>query len=155
MRPASPGPRVLAEDLLVAMSAIRRNARRTGRRPALLFSLSGSQLELLRLVRRNPQISVARAAEELSLAPNTVSTLVGQLTEAGLLERRADSSDRRVARLDLAPEARKNVEGWLERRSEAVVRALGHLRDEERTALETAVPALLSLADELDAEADR
>lgn len=145
----------LADQLLTAMSAVRRNTRRKAKRPTMLWSLTGSQLELLRLVRRNPDISVARAARELGLAPNTVSTLVGQLTEAGLLGRRADSSDRRVARLELPPHTRKKVEGWLDRRYRAVVQALLELSLAERDALAAAVPALVSLAHRLDEDIDR
>lgn len=118
----------------------------------MLSSLTGAQLELLRLVRRNAHISVTHAARELGLAPNTVSTLVGQLTDAGMLVRRVDASDRRVARLDLAPDTRTAVERWLDRRSRVVVNALHRLGETERQSLEVAAPALASLADEVDQE---
>ena len=86
-----PSPRaeqdLLADRLLAAIASLRRVSRRSARRPTELFSLTGSQLELVRLVRRKPDVSVAEAASELRLAPNTVSTLVRQLADVGILSR--------------------------------------------------------------------
>ena len=42
-------------------------------------------------------MGVAEAARSLGLAANTVSTLVGRLTVAGLIERTDDPADRRAA----------------------------------------------------------
>jgi hypothetical protein len=50
--------------------------------------------ELPRLVRRRPDLSVAEAADELALAPNIASTLVGQLAEANVLISVSDPRDR-------------------------------------------------------------
>lgn len=68
----------------------RSTSRRTGRPP-----LSDAQVEVLRLVERWPEISVKETAERLHTAANTVSTLVGDLTGAGLLERDRDPDNRR------------------------------------------------------------
>jgi DNA-binding CsgD family transcriptional regulator len=58
---------------LVAQTArIRRAGRRYSGRPVELSLLTGAQLELVRLVRRRPGLSVADAAQELGLAANTV-----------------------------------------------------------------------------------
>ena len=70
------------------MGAIRRSGRRHAGRPEELSQLTGSQLELVRLLRRRPGISVNQVADELNLAPNTVSTLVRQLVDAGFVVRR-------------------------------------------------------------------
>lgn len=136
----------LADQLLAAMSDIRRSCRRAGERPAVLLALSGAQLELVRLVRRQPGISVAQAAQQLNVAANTVSTLVGQLTEAGLVDRRPDESDRRVARLALTPEARDRVEAWRDRRTAVLAAAMGRLAPGERSELERVVATLGGLA---------
>ena len=71
----------LAEQLYAAVGLLRRHARRIGGPPFGDQSTAPTtaQLELVRLVRRNPDLSVAGAATELGLAPNTVSTLVRQL----------------------------------------------------------------------------
>ena len=94
-----------ADELLRSLFSIRRTGRRIAGRPTEFASLTGAQLELVRLVRRRPGVSVAEAASELQLAPNTVSTLVRRLTETGIVVRTVDGVDRRVARLDLADRA--------------------------------------------------
>lgn len=143
----------LAQSLLDSMAAIRRTARRVAQRPALLSNLTGSQLELVRTVRRRPGISVADAAEELRLAPNTVSTLVGQLTDAGLVVRNADRDDRRVARLELDPSAARTVHGWHDRRTAAVASVLARLSPADRRHLHHADRVLATVAAVLEADA--
>ena len=121
---ATPGTssreRQLADELLATFASIRRAARRYSSRPVELSSLTGAQLELARLLRRQPGSSIASAAEELRLAPNTVSTLVGELTAAGLLIRRVDPSDRRVARLELARSLERKIDAWRDHRATAL-----------------------------------
>jgi DNA-binding MarR family transcriptional regulator len=141
---------VNGDELLDAVSALRRALRRDVERPAELARLTSAQLELLRVVRRSPGISVADAAAELRLAANTVSTLVRQLAEAGLLERRIDPDDRRVGRLDLKPGVRRKVEAWRRRRTEMVERALASLTPVERRRLEQALPVLVTVAEALE-----
>jgi DNA-binding MarR family transcriptional regulator len=151
LHPAVPmaGDTATAEELLATIASIRRSVRRLPGRPGVLSSLNGSQLELVRLVRRRPGVSVADAAEELRLAPNTVSTLVGQLTEAGLMLRRPDASDRRVARLDLDAEMRRRVDAWHDRRVLGVADAAQLLSAGDRRRLVAAIPVLARLADAL------
>ncbi|MGH9122590.1 MAG: MarR family winged helix-turn-helix transcriptional regulator [Acidimicrobiales bacterium] len=139
----------LASELLASMASVRRTTRRVADRPESLFELTGSQLELVRLLRRLPALSVAEAAVELRLAANTVSTLVGQLVDAGFVVRVPDPTDRRVARLELAPETSKVMEAWRDRRVDAVATAMGRLTADEQEALATAGPVLARLADAL------
>lgn len=143
--------RQVADAYLSSTAAIRRTGRRDGRRPVELSSMTGSQLELARLVRRRPGISIAGAAEELRLAPNTVSTLVRELTGTGQLLRDVDPTDRRVARLRLSPGLGRKIDAWRDRRVISLAQALERLPDDERERVEAAVPALASLAAELDA----
>ena len=49
----------LADELLATMASIRRSGRLLARRPVELSTLTGAQLELVRLVRRRPGVSVA------------------------------------------------------------------------------------------------
>jgi DNA-binding MarR family transcriptional regulator len=144
--------RVLAEELLETLSLVRRHARRTAGRPWPLGSVSGAEAELLRLVRRQPGISVAAAGTELGVAPNTVSTLVSSLVDAGLLERVRDGADRRVARLHLTPAARQRVDRWRDQRLAVVTAALDRLQARQRDAIQAALPALTALAAELRPE---
>jgi len=136
----------LAEGLNDAMSAVRRAVRREAGAVAEVASLAGAQMQLVRVVRRWPGISVADAATELGVAPNTVSTLVRQLVEAGVLERRVGQSDRRVAELVLRPAVAQGLGDWAGRRSGAMAAALEALTEEDRRALEAAVDPLARLA---------
>ena len=143
----------LADELLTAMSAVRRATRRSDGRPAELSSLTRAQLELARVVRVHPGISIAGAAEAMRLAPNTVSTLVGELTALGILVRTTDASDRRVGRLALSDDWRRRVDAWRDRRVAAVAEAIARLPVAERRRVELALPALARIANELEPHA--
>ena len=132
---------------------MRRAVRRRAARPVELSVLTGAQLELVRLLRREPGVSIADAAARLRVAPNTVSTLVGQLADAGVLERRIDEADRRVVRLDAhagCPPQGRCVAGPSHRTRWARRWRACPAADRERLA--DAVPALIRLADELQVE---
>jgi DNA-binding MarR family transcriptional regulator len=136
----------LAEELFDAVGQPRRQGRRLGGGPWPAGMLSGAQIEVVRLVRRRPGLSVAEAAAQLALAPNTVSTLVGQLADAHVLARVADPQDRRIARLVLTAPARDRVERWRDQRAAAAAGAVAELDPAERAALERAVPIIARLA---------
>ena len=97
-----------AADLFTAISVIRRTARRAARQAWTQQPLPPAQSELLRLAAARPGITVADAAQELRLAPNTVSTLVGR-TEAGLLRRERSAQDGRAALLTVTEKARRRL----------------------------------------------
>jgi DNA-binding MarR family transcriptional regulator len=154
-RPAtagSGGSQPLAAELLDAISAIGRIARRTARSGWTEEPLPSAQAELLRLAAARPGISVAGAAHELRLAPNTVSTLVGRLTAAGLLDRTRAASDGRSVRLGVTGQAERRMAGSRDLRAELAVRALDRLTVSDRQALAEAVPALLRFAARLEEE---
>src|SRR5450830_964562 len=136
----------LAEELFDAVGQLRRQGRRLGGGPWPADMLSGAQVEVVRLVRRRPGLSVAEAAAQLALAPNTVSTLVGQLAEAEVLTRVTDPQDRRVARLALTASAKERVERWRDQRAAATAGAIADLDPSERAALERAVLIIARLA---------
>lgn len=136
----------VAESLFDAVGLLRRRARRVLGRPWPTDSLSNAQVELLRLVRRRPGVSVAEAATELGLAANTVSTLVRQLSDAGLLRRLADADDRRVAHLRLTAQAQRRVDQWRDHRTGLVAEAIAGLTVADRRALSHAVPVIAQLA---------
>ncbi len=146
----SGGSPTLAADLLAAVSAIRRTARRAARGAWQQQPLAPAQSELLRLAAARPGISVADAAHELRLAPNTVSTLVGRLTAEGLLNRGRAASDGRSVRLTVTDKATQRIAEWRDLRADLAARALDRLSAGDLEVLADAVPALLRLAVELD-----
>ena len=144
--PLAAADAALADSLFTAVGQLRRHARRLGGGPFPAGALSGAQSELVRLVRRRPGLSVAEAAAELALAPNTVSTLVGQLVAAEVMTRVADPEDRRVGRLALTAPAQERVERWRDRRASVTAGAIAELDAADRATLARAVPLIARLA---------
>jgi len=139
-----------AAELLDALSSVRRAARRAVRGSWQDEPLPPAQSELLRLAARRPLLTVAEAARELRLAPNTVSTLVGRLTTAGLLDRARAVGDGRSVRLSVTDKARQRIAGWRDLRAELGARALDRLPASDRETLAAALPALLRFAAQLE-----
>ena len=119
----------LTAELFNVVGRFRRQLRRSAGRGFDAIGMTQSQAEMLRLVGRQPGISVREAAAELALVPNTASTLVSKLAADGLLIRTVDAHDRRVGRLRLTEPAQR-------------------IADESRAARRAALSAVL---DELDA----
>ncbi|MDQ0376891.1 MarR family winged helix-turn-helix transcriptional regulator [Amycolatopsis thermophila] len=144
--------RELAENLVTTIAALRRVVRRRVREKLPGTPLRPAQIELLRVVEKDPGTGVAAAARSLHLAGNSVSTLVNQLVDAGLLERKVDPDDRRAARLDLTGAARERLANWRRTRTEFVAAAVATLPARDRDAIEAALPALGRLIDALQEE---
>jgi DNA-binding MarR family transcriptional regulator len=149
---ATAAEQAAAADLFTAISVIRRSARRTARQAWTQQPLPPAQSELLRLAAARPGITVADAAQELRLAPNTVSTLVGRLTEAGLLVRERGAPDGRTALLTATEKARQRLAEFRDLRADLAGRALARLPEQDQKALAAAVPALLRLAERMESQ---
>ncbi|CAL9332054.1 hypothetical protein SUDANB58_00089 [Streptomyces sp. enrichment culture] len=108
-----------------------------------------AQLALLRHVEANDSVTVRAAAEALLMKPNNVSALVTQLSQRGLLERRQDPADKRVAHLHLTPTARRRLAEVEHLMGAHVARALRALTDGEQDALGSALSALQALGRQL------
>jgi DNA-binding MarR family transcriptional regulator len=143
-------PEAAADELLSAMASIRRIGRRRATRPEFLGSLTGAQLELVKVVRRRPRISVAEAGRELYLAPNTISTLVKSLSQLGILVRRKDTEDRRVGRLDLEADIRSDVNAWRDRRVDAIASGIRALSPSAQEHLASSLSVLQELSEVLE-----
>ncbi|MEO3745851.1 MarR family transcriptional regulator [Plantactinospora sp. B5E13] len=134
---------VLGTGLAEVQRVLRRSmSRRLGRPP-----LPDAQVEVLRLVERRPGISVKETAERLCTAANTVSTLVGDLVTAGLLERERDPDNRRLVRLRLTPAAHERIAEVTAARRDLLLRALDRLDGPARREIIGAAPHLRRLAD--------
>lgn len=119
----------LATDLFHTVGRFRRQLRRTA--GGSFAGVTQSQAELLRLVGRQPGISVREAAEELGLAANTASTLVSKLTADNLLVRSIDPGDRRIGRLQLTEPAQQLADQTRAARRSALGAVLNQLDDEQ------------------------
>jgi DNA-binding MarR family transcriptional regulator len=108
-----------------------------------------AQLALLRHVEAHDGVTVRKAAEALLMKPNNVSALVSQLTEQGLLERRQDPADKRVAHLHLTERARHELAEVHRLMSAHVTGALSTMTDGDLKALGAALGSLNALAERL------
>ena len=113
--------------------------------------LSGSELEVMRLLVRAPELSVGEVAVGLGLQPSNASATVRALITRGLLERRRDSRDGRISRLAPTPRAqairRQREEAW-----GVLLRArLRRLTPEDAATLLDAAHSLQALAGDLSA----
>jgi DNA-binding MarR family transcriptional regulator len=145
------GPVTGAAELLAAISAVRRTARRAVRQAWTQPPLPPAQGELLLLVARRPGITVAKSAHELHLAQNTVSTLVSRLTAEDLLIRGRDAADGRAALLTITDKAQHRLTEYRDLRAELADRALAELSPADQQVLADAVPILRRLAEGLAA----
>jgi DNA-binding MarR family transcriptional regulator len=139
-------------DLARLLGRLHRSVRRNLRRDWPHRPLTDAELELLRLVNDRPDLRVQDAASLLGVAANTVSTLVGRLAAAGLLERRVDDDDARAVRLAVTASARRRFAAWRDRRQALMARAIASLDAEDRRAIHAATPALARLLERLESE---
>jgi DNA-binding MarR family transcriptional regulator len=113
-------------------------------------SLPMAQVELLQSLQEQDGARVGELAVALRLAPNSVSTLVLQLVDAGLVRRERDPGDRRAARLRLTDAGATRLGDWRRAHERRLAAALATLSPAERAAIGAAVPALTNLVVALD-----
>ena len=148
--PAGTRDKAQAAELLAAIAAVRRVARRAVRLSPQTEALPPARSELLRLAARRPGIGVAEAAAELRLAPNSVSTMVSKLADDGLLSRDRLASDGRSVRLTVTAAGAARIEQWQDIRTDLACRAIGLLSGADRRAIAAAIPALTRLAEQME-----
>lgn len=124
----------LASELFGTVGRFRRQVKRTAG-PTIGTGLPESQAEMLRLIGRQPGISIREAAAELGLAANTASTLVTRLSADGLVERTVDPDDRRVGRLRLTASAQRIADESRAARRAALTGVLDQLDEDQIQAL--------------------
>lgn len=143
-------PEALGDDLMATVAVLRRAVRTKLRDRVPGPRLRGAQLELLQAVHREPGIGVAGAARALRLAANSVSTLVNQLTDDGLLNRVPDPADRRAVRLTLTEPAERRLAAWRAAKVRLVGAGVAQLSEQDQRQLADALPALHTLIARLD-----
>ncbi|WP_329206278.1 MarR family winged helix-turn-helix transcriptional regulator [Streptomyces sp. NBC_00683] len=135
----------VASALVTVLPALQRSLERHVGREFPHPRLPEGQLALLFLVEEREGVTVREAAEALLMKPNNVSALVSQLTELGLLERKQDTADKRVAHLYPTATARERLAEARLLKEGHVAHALHTLTEGELDALGAALGALTSL----------
>ncbi|WP_163547497.1 MarR family winged helix-turn-helix transcriptional regulator [Candidatus Frankia nodulisporulans] len=149
-RGESPDVRQLTE----VVTRLRRVLRASIRTEYTWESLPMAQVELLQCVAERDGTRVGELAVLLRLAPNSVSTLVQQLVDAGYLHRERDPADRRAALLRLTPAGRQALGGWQQAHERRLGSALARLGEQDRVAIVAALPALTNLVEALGDRGD-
>lgn len=92
-------------DLLIVLHDVARLMRTRFDQRARAYGMTRAQWVILARVGRTPGMSQNELAMICEVEPITVARLVDRLEARGMIERRADPSDRRVRRLHLLPAA--------------------------------------------------
>jgi DNA-binding MarR family transcriptional regulator len=112
-------------------------------------SLPMAQVELLLALRERQPARIGELATRLKLAPNTISGLVQQLVEAGLVGRGPAPADRRVAAVTLTPAGLAKLDEWERAHHRRLSAALADLGAADQAAVRAALPALARLTERL------
>ena len=137
-------------SLTEVVTRLRRALRTSIRSDYPWESLPMAQVEILQCLQERDGARVGELAVLLRLAPNTVSTLLQQMSDAGLLRREMDPADRRAVRVSLTDTGTRQVEGWREAHERRIGSALAGLDQDDQSTVLAALGSLSRLADQLD-----
>jgi MarR family transcriptional regulator for hemolysin len=141
--------RSLRREFLSTLIETSRHLRHFVDRRAQRLGLTGAQLRLLSKVRRQEGATQAGLANQMEMRPISLSSLIDKLAQQGLVERRADQSDRRLNRLYLTPaglELARKIEGFREEVAQDL------LRDVDEAALDAVLQVLHTLKRQVKAQ---
>jgi DNA-binding MarR family transcriptional regulator len=138
-----------AHALTDVVARLRRVLRASIRADYPWESLPMAQVELLQSLAETAPARVGDLAARLRLAPSTVSGLISQMINSGLIERGTDPSDRRAAVVDLSDLGRVQLTDWNAAHQRRIAAALADLEPAERAAIDAALPALTHLVERL------
>jgi MarR family transcriptional regulator, transcriptional regulator for hemolysin len=134
-------------DLLIILHDVARTLRtRFDQKARAHHAMTRAQWIILSRLERQPGMSQNEMAAICEVEPITVARLVDRLEARGLVERRADPSDRRIRRLHLLPAAKPILEAINEARESMNARITSGLDENTRNTL---IDALLVLKENL------
>jgi len=109
--------------------------------------LSQSLNSALATVSRSGPVTLGRLAELERVQPPSMTRIVAQLEDRGLVVREVDPADRRITRVKVTPAASGVLADLRTLRNEYLAARLAELRPSELRALAAALPALERLAE--------
>ena len=131
---------VMAAHLRVNVTRLARLLRRLGD-----TGLSPSQISALTSIERHGPLTLGALADHERVAPPSVTKVVAKLEELGLVERRADAADRRVARVSVTPAGADLLADVRQRKDVWLATRLGDLDDDQRSRLAAALDVIDAL----------
>jgi DNA-binding MarR family transcriptional regulator len=134
---------VIAETIDRDLRAIRESIRRPLEAEIARGNLTGPQQSVIRAIVQSDGMSLKELSAQLGLAHSTVSGIVDRLQERGLVERRADGTDKRITRIAVTQTVRDFVRDTLPRLSiHPLVEALRRANAAQRRTIVKGLKAL-------------
>ncbi|MGH9076643.1 MAG: MarR family winged helix-turn-helix transcriptional regulator [Acidimicrobiales bacterium] len=137
----SRAPDVLSSALRLSVSRLARRLRQQSPN-----DVTASQYSALVSLDRHGAVSLGELAAIEQIAPPSMTRITARLEEAGLVERRVDSADRRVARVVLSAVGARVLESTRTTRDLFLAHRLQLLSTEELECLSRAIPLLERLS---------
>jgi DNA-binding MarR family transcriptional regulator len=141
-----------ANDLLSVSPLIFRGVRRKLLKAALdsiNIDISPLHFEIMRLLKENDTLHITEIGERLQLARAQMTHLIDKLAELGMVERQADSTDRRVTNIVLTPKGNDFLEEHGGNIWKATKEFLSGLTDEELADLSASLERLREILSRL------
>jgi DNA-binding MarR family transcriptional regulator len=138
-----------AARLRAAIGRLSRRLRPTA--AGIAAGLTPTRISILLSVVRQGPVRLSELAEAEGINPTMLSRVVSDFVHAGLLERVSDQGDRRAAWVEATGAGRRLAERMRRERTDALNIALEALPEADRRSIETALPALEGLAEQLRA----
>lgn len=142
----TPAPQVDPEMAARLRLIINRLARRL--RSAAGEGLSPSLISALVSIELHEPVTLGKLAERELVKPPSITRMVAELEERGLVRRQADADDRRIARLSLTAEGRRVLRRTRTRKTADLVRRLRGLDAAELAVVRDALPVLEKLLED-------
>lgn len=117
----------VAGRLRIAVNRLQRRLRQES-----LGGLSPAQASALGAVGRHGSPTLGELAALEQVQPPTMTRIVASLTEAGMVTRMADPTDRRSARVRITPAGERALEQMRTRKNAFLLRRLGDLTPDQR-----------------------
>jgi DNA-binding MarR family transcriptional regulator len=140
--PVSTAPTLESQLRLVVLRLSRRLRQQTA------GDVTASQISALATIAKHGEVSLGELAAIERIAPPSMTRIAARLEEQGLVERRVDASDRRVARVAVSPEGESLLAETRTRRDAFLAARLQDFTPEEQALLAAAVPLLERMASE-------
>lgn len=137
-------PLQVAEELRPAILRLARNLRRETE----TLGVTSHQATLLAVISSAPGLSLRELADAEGISAPSLSGHVDRLEAAGLIRRVRSTDDRRRVGLELTKDGRAVLRRVRARRTTWLADRLARLSDDEREAVDRALPALHALLEE-------
>jgi DNA-binding MarR family transcriptional regulator len=123
-----------------------------GWREVVALRATPGQLTLLYTLVERERCTMQELAEELAVAPSTATAMVKRLVAQGYIERSRDDADWRTVWVQPTESGKLAVDVYQQARLRSLHCRLKHLSDEERAAIQAALPALYHLIEGMKLE---